>query len=887
MPEDTSPKADGIGSWLRGALAPPPAGETDGLPQWRERMFFFTLGPGLILGLLAYLMALPLLINGGYYLVLALDSGMLALALIIFLLRRLALAVRATVLLVMVYLIGLAILVTIGPVSSGPFWLFMLPILAALYLGLRPALLGLAINLVTLLVIAWLFYNQQLPWAADLAGYQDQWLVIVANFVFTNAATALPVAVMVTGLEGSLRCQRSVALELDRERAQLNQEVASRRQAQEAQAASERLYRLLADNVSDIIWVINLKNLALTYVSPAVQAILGYSPEQAMALGTPKMLTPKSMAHANQIMKKEINRDPNHPYPHRSRTVVVEAVRADGEKVWLEITGRFLRDREGRPEAVVSVARDITERRRSENALRLSEQRYRDLFDSITDMIYTQNLEGRFTGANQATADIFGYQPEELIGRLGSEFMLPKHRQAFDTEYLPTLQRTGFMAGLSQYLDSRGKRHYIEYRSTLVRPEKGEPYISGSGRDVTDRVLARRRLKQLESQLLQSQKMEAMGTLAGGIAHDFNNVLATMLGFTELVLTDLPDDSPWRDNLEQVLKAGERAKGMVRQILTFSRHGKSESRPVAVQPVVAEALELLRASLPATISVDSHLDAPGETVMADPSQIHQVVMNLATNAFHSMGSGGGLLRLVLEPLELEPEQAAAFAELEPGPYLRLTVSDTGQGMGPQTMQRIFEPFFTTKDKSEGSGMGLAMVHKIVKDYGGEVTVTSRPGRGSVFEVYLPLLTDAPETSPEDREHTGPPGGSERVLLVDDEEPVGEMGRKMLERLGYRVSLYLSGHDALEAVRGAPQAYDLIITDLTMPHTTGDELARLLYEIAPELPVVIATGYGGRLPHEDMPPNVRLLLSKPFSSREMAQAVRRALEPAGSGGHQEG
>ena len=754
MPDLAPPKEKGFWSGPRRAVTPPPAGETDGLPQWRERMFFFTLGPGLILGLLAYLMALPVLAKNGHYLVMVLDSVMLALTMAIFLLRRFALATRVTMLLVMVYIIGLAIMVTIGPLSSGPFWLFSIPILAALYLGLRPALLCLALNLATLLALTWCCQTGQVVWAEGLAAYKDQWLIIVSNFLFLNAATALPVAILVGGLEGSLRRQRSVALELDQERALLSREVASRR--------------------------------------------------------------------------------------------------------------------------------------RSEQALRLSEQRYRDLFDSITDMIYTQNLEGRFTSANQATAAIFGYPPSALVGRKGSQFMLPEHRQAFDTEYLPTLRREGFAAGLSQYLDVRGQKHYIEYRSTLVRPEKGEPYISGSGRDVTDRVLARQRLKQLEAQLLQSQKMEAMGTLAGGIAHDFNNVLATMLGFTELVLSDLPPGSPWSHHLEQVLKAGERAKGMVRQILSFSRHGESESRPVAVQPVVAEALELLRASLPATITVDSHLDAPGETVMADPSQIHQVVMNLATNAFQAMGSGGGILSLVLEPMELEPEQAAAFAELEPGPYLRLTVSDTGQGMDPQTMQRIFEPFFTTKDKSEGSGMGLAMVHKIVKDCGGEVTVTSRPGRGSVFEVYLPLLTDAPEPPPEDREHTGPAGGGgERVLLVDDEEPVGEMGRNMLERLGYRVSLCLSGHDALDAVRTTPQDYDLVITDLTMPHTTGDKLARLIYEIAPELPVMIATGYGGRLPQEELPPNVRLLLSKPFSRAEMAQAVRRALEPAGSGGHQEG
>ncbi|MCB2191552.1 MAG: PAS domain S-box protein [Deltaproteobacteria bacterium] len=883
MPEHPTPNEKAFGHWLRRVMTPPPAGKTGGLPLWRERMFFFTLGPGLVLGLVAYLLALPVLTKGGNYLVMALDSGMLALALAIFLLRGLPLATRVVTLLVMIYTIGLAILVTIGPVSSGPFWLFIIPILAALYLGRRPAMTSLALNFLTLLAVSWLFYTGRVSWAHDLMHYQDQWLVIMANFVFTNAATALPVAILVHGLETSLARQRSVSRELAKERSLLSQEVAQRRQAQQAQTESERLYRLLADNVSDIIWIIKLEDFSLTYVSPSVRAILGYSPEQAIALGVAKMLTPKSMAHINQAMAEEIKCDPGHPDPFRSRTVVVEAIKAKGENIWLEITGRFLRDREGRPEAVLSVARDITERRRTEQALRDSQQRYRDLFNSITDMIYTQDLEGRFTSANQATASIFAYQPEELIGRKASEFMLPEHRPGFKTEYLATLQRDGFMAGLGQYLDSQGEKHYIDYRSTLVRPEKGEPYISGSGRDVTERIMDGRRMKQLEAQLLQSQKMEAMGTLAGGIAHDFNNVLASMLGYTELVLADLPPGSLFVSNLEQVLKAGERAKGMVRQILTFSRNSHSGLRPVVIQPVIEEAMELLRTSLPASVSVESRLNAPQEMVLADPSQIHQVMMNLATNAFQTMGIGGGVLSLSLEPVELSPEQAAAFAELEPGAYLRLTVKDTGQGMDSKTMQRIFEPFFTTKEAKGGSGMGLAMVHNIVKNHGGQVRVSSRPGQGSRFEVYLPIFTGAAQAHPCRQQRDNPVGGSEKVLLVDDEESVGAVGRSMLKRLGYSVELCLSANEALEALQRDPKAYDLVITDLTMPGITGDELAGRIYQAAPVLPVIITTGYGGNLPWEEMPANVRLLLSKPFTSWEIAQAVRRALEGAESGG----
>ncbi|MBU1275381.1 MAG: PAS domain S-box protein [Proteobacteria bacterium] len=859
-------------------VTPPRVGDSGGLAQWRERMFFFTLGPGLLLGLLAYLMALPMLFSEGHYLVLTLDSVMLALALTVFGLRRLPLAARVAVLLLMIYCLGLAIMVTIGPLSSGPFWLFSIPILAALYLGRRPVLVGLALNLATLLVCTWCFHAGQVAWAESLAQYQDHWLVIVANFLLINAAIALPGAILVHGLETSLGRQRSAAQELARERALLRQEMTNRRQAQEAQAESERLYRLVAENVSDSIWIVRLKDMALTYASPSVQALLGYNPGQAMSLGLPGLLTSQALAQLQQLLTDEMKLDSDHPDPNRSRTLISEGIKSDGDKVWLEVTGRFLRGQDGKPEAILGIARDITERRRAEEALRRSEQRYRDLFDSITDMIYTQDLQGRFTSANQATATIFGYQPGELIGRKGADFMLPEHRQAFESEYLATLKRDGFVGGLSQYLDKRGKRRYLEYRSTLVRPEEGEPYISGSGRDVTERVLASQRLKQLESQLLQSQKMEAVGTLAGGIAHDFNNVLAAMLGYTELVLADLPPDSPIRPNLAQVMKAGERAKGMVRHILSFSRHSESGQAPVRLQPLVTEALELLRNSLPATIQMESHLAAPHEMVMADPSQVHQVVMNLATNAFQAMGHRGGVLGVRLEPLDLDQEQAAGFAELKPGPYLRLRVSDTGQGMTPQTMQRAFEPFFTTKDKSQGSGMGLAMVHGIVKSHGGEVTVKSQPGRGSVFEVYLPRLVNVPEPSPADEEQAGQDGRGERVLLVDDEEAVGRMVRKLLERLGYRVTLCFSGREALKALESAPGGYDLIITDLTMPHLTGDELARRVYEINPGLPVIIATGYGGHLPHGELPTNVRLLLSKPFSGREIALAARRSLEP---------
>ena len=381
------------------------------------------------------------------------------------------------------------------------------------------------------------------------------------------------------------------------------------------------------------------------------------------------------------------------------------------------------------------------------------------------------------------------------------------------------------------------------------------------------------RLK-LQNQLQQSQKMEAIGTLAGGIAHDFNNILAGVLGYTELALNCVQADTNVHRFLTQILEAGLRAKDLVSQVLTFSRDSKTVSGAVHLPPVVKEALRLLRASLPTTI--DIHQNFQSElAVMADPTKIHQVLMNLCTNAAHAMQKNGGVLEVNLTDVDVDPAFAEKHPGLPPGSYVRLIVSDTGHGMSEFVRDRIFDPFFTTKEKGEGTGLGLSVVHGIVTGFDGHILVHSSPGKGTSFEIFLPAINA-------DLEKCGEPGsiatGSEHILLVDDERTIVEAHKLMLESLGYRVTGESGSLKALNTFRAQPQEFDLVITDLTMPQLRGDELAKALLEIRPELPIILCTGFSTSIGEKNIAEiGFRALLQKPALKRDIAEAVRQVLD----------
>jgi signal transduction histidine kinase/ActR/RegA family two-component response regulator len=384
------------------------------------------------------------------------------------------------------------------------------------------------------------------------------------------------------------------------------------------------------------------------------------------------------------------------------------------------------------------------------------------------------------------------------------------------------------------------------------------------------------RLK-MEEQLRQAQKMESLGTLAGGIAHDFNNILSAILGYAELALQEAKSEAGLSDFLKQIYKAGERAKELVRQILTFSRRGDTQLRPLRIELIVKEALKLLRSSLPTTINIIQKIEPDLDPILADPTQIHQIIMNLCTNASHAMFPEGGELIVSLEQAELGRETFRRLVDLKPGNYLKMTVSDTGCGMTPEIMAAIFDPYFTTKDLGEGTGLGLAVVHGIVQEYGGDIRVHSEPGKGTTFSLYFPTIEAKAKVSHQD-ETDLLPGGDEHILVIDDEPSILKVMQRNLANLGYRVTTEGDSRHALALFTEDPTAFDLVLTDMTMPKMTGDRLAQAILSIRPDIPIVLCTGYSRLIDaRQAEAAGIRALMIKPIGQKNLATEIRRLLD----------
>ncbi len=492
--------------------------------------------------------------------------------------------------------------------------------------------------------------------------------------------------------------------------------------------------------------------------------------------------------------------------------------------------------------------------------------------DQAAEVIVVTDTDGTIQYANPAFERVTGFSREETVGQNSRILKSGRQDRAFYEELWNTISNGEVWSGHFTNMKKDGSIYEEDATISPVRDDGGQiiSYVAVK-RDVTEQAAMERRLRQ-------AQKLEALGTLAGGIAHDFNNVLAAIIGYGQMTAERLSEGSPEQGDLDQVLSAAYRAKNLVQQILTFSRKREQERQPVLLHLIAGEALELLRPSLPATIEIQRTIDKNCAPVTADPTQIHQIIMNLCTNAYHAMKETGGVLSVDLASVEVDNDLVDSYPSLREGAYAKLTVKDTGHGMEREIMDCIFDPFFTTKDEGEGTGMGLSTVHGIVQAYEGAIAVDSEPGRGTTFDVYLPLTETAAQEEKLDDEPI--PGGDERVLVIDDEEVLANLIGRQLQALGYEVTVRTSSVAALKLFCAQPQHFDLIITDNIMPKMTGRQLIREVTRIRKDIPVISISGEDRKMSSEEVKKSViSAFLNKPFSLRDLALAVRNVLDEA--------
>ena len=527
-----------------------------------------------------------------------------------------------------------------------------------------------------------------------------------------------------------------------------------------------------------------------------------------------------------------------------------------------------------------SLEAEIDERRQIEAALKASEAFLSSVIENIPDMVFIKEAkELRFVRLNRSGENLLGYAQESLLGKNDYDFF-PKEQADLFTKYdreALSLQKLCDIPEEQIHTKDKGDR-ILHTKKIPICDKEGSPlFLLGISEDITERKAVEADQEKLKKQLQQAQRMESIGTLASGIAHDFNNILTPILGYAEMMQEGMTPDNPFFEPLHEVLTASNRAKALVRQILAFSRQADHER--ISIQPhlVIKEALKLLRSSIPTTIEFRQHIDPQAGYVLADPTQIHQIIMNLCTNAYHAMHDSGGVLTVSLKAVEVGGEDSPSAIDLQPGRYVKLEVSDTGIGIDKMNLDRIFEPYFSTKQKGEGTGLGLSVVHGIVQSLDGLITVESEPKQGTTFHVFLPCAPSAAQAN-------APPvagrlqGGSERILIVDDDRPIVDVVTSILLSLGYQVTSTTSSLEALKRFEANPDTFDLVITDMTMPAMNGAELTQRLLKRRGDLPIILCTGFSELINEAEAKAlGIRHYLMKPVLKSDLARIIREVLD----------
>ena len=641
------------------------------------------------------------------------------------------------------------------------------------------------------------------------------------------------------------------------------QDITERRQAEEALRRSENKYRTLFEKSADAIFIVDKPTGRYLEANKAGEKLTGRSVSELRKLTT-REVTPGGAAQRLRYVDSMSG---------TTEMGEVTYFQPDGTERIARLTSVPLDDN-----TVYGIAQDITDNKRAEDAVRLERDRAQMYLDTVEAIIIALDREGRITLTNKKGCRILGCDERDIIGKNWFAKFLPQPdgmKKVYPV-FLNLIQ--GKMEGQEYFenpiITNNGELRHIAWHNALLRDKRGR--IIGTlsaGEDITEK-------KQLEEQMQKAQKMESIGNLAGGVAHDFNNLLFPIIGLSELLLKDLPQNSLEHEKVREILKAGQRGTDLVKQILAFSRQSENKKIPVRIQEVLKDVFKLSRSTIPSNIEIQQEIQDKCGQVEADPSQLHQIAMNLITNAYHAVEEAGGKIVVKLRETDILKDDTAGSA-LAPGRYAMLTVSDTGAGIDPAIIDKIFEPYFTTKKKDKGTGLGLAVVYGIARYLGGDIKVSSAPGKQTTFSVYIPLMARSPQAAVSETVEI-PETGTGRILLVDDEQEIVDLENMMLERLGYQVTSFTRSGEALEAFRESADAFDLVITDMTMPNMTGDVLAKELLSIRPGIPIILCTGFSEQIDGEKAKSiGIKGFLMKPITLAALGKTVRNAL-----GEHQE-
>ena len=831
---------------LQARFLPDYVAEADRLTQWRERVLLNVVLLAALMGPLALVPSLVLAIVEQLWGVVLVDLAAYGVALTLLAkYRRWPLSYRAWTACLMLYGLGLLLLLMIGPHGAGYMWLFSSSVMAGGLLGLAAGGWSLLLNLVALMIVALGISQGWLIWPSLSESPMNQWLVMVINFMFLNTLVTITTSLMLTGLKDALASEQSVS--------------ASLRQ-------SESRYRSLSNNFPG--GVLFLLDRDLRYLAAGGEGLrrLGLTARQVVGRSAQEVF-PELWETIDSHCSAALAGQENHfELEYQARVYANQAM-------------PIIND-DGSISQVLVVTQDITESKATQERLKESEHRFRSFVENANDIVYALTPEGVFTYVSPNWLEFMGEPSEQAIGQAFAPYVHPEDRQAC-WEYLHRVLESGERQTGVEYRvfhQDGSLRWHISTGSPLRDQDSQVVSYVGIAHDVTERKQFEQEKALLEAQLRQAHKMEAVGTLAGGIAHDFNNILAAMTGYSELALDDARQGRATPVELEQILKAADRAKDLVRQILVFSRKAAYHPKPLDLNQVIGDAVSIIERAIPKMIAVELKLAPDLRPTNADATQMEQVILNLANNAQDAMPQGGKLT-IETQNLFLDEQYAHSHLDVPAGAYVRLTISDTGQGMDADTLEHIFEPFYTTKEVGKGTGLGLASVYGIVKGHGGHAICSSQPGSGATFDIFLPAL--GPEVVPDPAsldDATLLPRGDETILLVDDEEALRTLGSSMLRGQGYQVMTAANGEEALRVFGPQGSPVDLVLMDLGMPGMGGLKCLRAILTLDPMAKVVIASGYSaeGQV-KEALQEGATGYVAKPFRRAELLTTVRKVLD----------